>query len=143
MRARVVIFLLASALLQSGCIMLPIPTPEKKVLQGKPVTPEQIAFLSPGDTTSAQVVARLGKPDIIWEEARVYAYNWVLRSVVLFWAVGAGGRGAAGLEDLEGRHALLIQFDRHDRVLRYESVVRPPLKSYGDFLKEWVKKPGE
>ena len=143
MRARIVILLLASALLQSGCIILPVPTAERKVLEGKPVAPEQLAFLSSGATTKEQVVDRLGEPDVIWEEARVYAYNWVMRSGVLFWAVGGGYTGAAGMEDIPSNHVLLIQFDRSGRVRRHESVVRSPLKSYGDFLKEWVKRSGE
>jgi outer membrane protein assembly factor BamE (lipoprotein component of BamABCDE complex) len=144
MRARIAIFLLALALLpQSGCIMLPIPTADRKILEGKPVSPEQFAFLSPGVTTKEQVDNRLGKPDVIWEEARVYGYNWVMRSGVLFWAVGGGYSGAAGLADIPSHHVLLIQFDRRDRVRRFESVVRPPLKPYGDFLKEWVKDAGK
>jgi hypothetical protein len=65
--------------------------------------------------------------------------NWVMRSGVLFWAVGGGYTGAAGLADIPSKHALLIQFDRRNRVRRFESVVRPPLKPYGDFHKEWVK----
>ncbi len=145
MRARILIIVLAcSALLPQGaCIVLPIPTPERKVLQGKPVAPEQLAFLSPGVTTGKQVVAHLGRPDVIWEEARVYGYNWVMRRGILFWAVGGGYSGAAGITEIPNQHVLLIQLDRQDRVRRFESVVRPPLKSYGDFIKEWVKDSGK
>lgn len=124
--------------LLQGCIVLPIPTPEHKVLAGKAVNPEQLAFLKPGITTKTEVMNRLGGPDAIWEDARLFVYEWAMRQGVLIWAISGGYTGAAGVEDLEKRYVLLIQFDGRDRVRRFEKVARPPLKPYGDFLKEWL-----
>ncbi len=33
---------------------------------------------------------------------------------------------------------LLVQFDEHDRVHRFDRAVWPSRKSYGDFLEEWI-----
>jgi outer membrane protein assembly factor BamE (lipoprotein component of BamABCDE complex) len=140
---RVVPLLLCALISQSGCIVLPIPTQEKKVLEGTPVAEEQLAFLVLGVTTKNEVTARLGSPDVIWEEARLFAYNWAMRQGVLVWAVGGGYSGAAGMSDIPKRYMLLIQFDEQDRVRRFERAVRPSHKSYGDFLEEWVGNSGK
>lgn len=136
-RAFVLVLLCAMIPLQ-GCIVLPIPTQENKVLAGKPVTPDQLAFLKPGITTKTEVMNRLGSPGTIWEDARLYAYEWTMRQGILVWAIGGGYTGAAGVENLEKRYMLLIQFDGRDRVRRFEKIVRPAFKTYGDILKEWV-----
>lgn len=139
MCVRMIIPLLFCALIsQTGCILLPIPTQERKVLAGTPVTEEQLVFLALNVTTKSEVTVRLGSPDVIWEEARLFAYNWVMRQGILVWAVGGGYSGAAGISDIPKRYMLLIQFDDQDRVQRFERAVRPPYKSYGDFLKEWI-----
>lgn len=132
--------LLCAMISQAGCI-LPIPTQERKVLAGKPVTEEQLVFLSPDTTKKEEVLDRLGSPDVIWEEARLFAYNWVMRRGILLWAVGGGYSGAAGSWDIPKRYMLLIQFDDKDRVRRFDRAVWPPHKSYGVFLKEWISNP--
>lgn len=139
MRAWKIISLLFCAMIsQNGCILLPIPTQESKVLAGTPVTEEQLAFLVLNMTTKSEVTARLGSPDVIWEEARLFAYNWDVRQGILVWAVGGGYSGAAGVYDIPKHYMLLIQFDDQDRVQRFERAVRPSNKPYGDFLKEWI-----
>lgn len=136
---RMTIPLLFCALIsQTGCIVLPIPTQERKVLAGTPVTEEQLAFLVHNVTTKSEVMVHLGSPDVIWEDARLFAYNWVVRQGILVWAVGGGYSGAAGISDIPKPYILLIQFDDQDRVQRFERAVRPSNKSYGDFLKEWI-----
>lgn len=125
-------------LLQAGCLLLPIPTSEDKVLAGTPVTEEQLAFLAPGVTTKSEVVDRLGEPDVIWEEARLFAYEWTVRQGILIWAVGAGYTGHAGATDLPKRYMLLVQFDERDRVQRFERAAWPSGQSHGRFLEQWV-----
>ena len=139
MYARMIIpFLFCALISQTGCVFLPIPTQERKVLAGNPVTEEQLVFLDPNVTTKSEVMTRLGSPNVIWEEARLFAYNWEMRQGILIWAVGAYYSGAAGMLDIPKHYMLLIQLDDQDRVQRFERAVRPPYKSYGDFLKEWI-----
>jgi hypothetical protein len=52
--------------------MLPAPTQEDKVLSGKPVNDEQISFLKLEITTKEEVIERLGNPNIIRGDARLF-----------------------------------------------------------------------
>ena len=130
---------LSVMLLLESCILLPIPTGEDKILAGRPVTEAQLSFLVPKITTREEVVEHLGTPDIIWEDAQVFIYNWEMRQGILFWAAGAYYSGGAGMKDITRHHLLLIQFDEQDRVLRFSRTTRPLTQSYADFLREWLK----
>lgn len=133
------VFSFCIVLVLAGCILLPIPLPENKVLAGKPVTEEQLSFLSSKDTTTQQVIDRLGKPNIIWEDARIFVYNWEMRRGILFWAVGGYGSATAGLADIPKHYLLLIQFNDQNRITRFERAVRPLTQSCSDFLQAWEK----
>ena len=127
-----------------GCIMLPIPTGEDKVLAGEQITNEELNLIRPGITTKEEVVDRLHNPDVIWEEERIFAYNWQMRWGVLLWAVavghGFGGAFAGGAEDIIGNnYVLLIRFDSNDRVERFEVTHRSSFDSYGEHLEKWLK----
>lgn len=119
----------------SGCLAVPLSEP--KVLEGAEVTPEQLEFLAAGVTTRDEVVERLGQPDIEWEDARVFSYDWDMRWGVLIWAVGGYSVGYVGITDIPVHHLLLIEFDEDWRVRRFEHVVRDELKPYSDLLLEW------
>ena len=136
-----IVLLLCIALSLTSCVMVPLPTKEDKELAGKPVTKEQLAFLTPKMTMKQEVIERLGPPNVIWEDARVFAYNWQMRQGILFWAVGAYYTGDAGMTDIPKHYLLLIQFDEQDLVQRFERTVCPLHKSYSECLKEWAKKP--
>lgn len=131
---------MASLFELAGCIAIPVPT-EDAVLSGRPVTEEQLAFIKAGETTKKELVDRLGQPQIIWEPAQVYVYEWDVRAGVLIWAVGGGYSGAAGVTDLLERNVFLIEFDDSDYVRRFEKSERPIFQSYGDFLREWAAGP--
>lgn len=121
----------------AGCIAIPVPLSEKKVLQGTPVSAEQIAFLQAGATTRAEAFERLGAPQFEWEDARVSIYQWDMRQGVLLWAVGAYSTGGVGVEDIPRHHLLLLEFDAAGRLVRHEKAVRPLLKSLPEFLLVW------
>jgi len=133
------VFLCCISLVLVGCVLLPIPLPENKVLAGKPVTEEQLSFLSSKDTTTQEVLDRLGKPNIIWEDARIFVYNWEMRWGILFWAVGAYYSGAMGMAEIPKHYLLLIQFNDQNRITRFERAVRPLTQSCSDFLQAWEK----
>jgi len=84
----------------SNCIALPIPTTESKLLAGKPVYEEQISLLIPNVTTKEEVLEIMGNPKVIWEDARIFSYNWKKRQGILLWAVGGSGGGAGGMTDI-------------------------------------------
>ncbi|MFN9078392.1 MAG: hypothetical protein ACK5WX_13310 [bacterium] len=116
---------------------MPIPLPQDTVLEGKPVTAEQIAFLTPSVTTKAEIIERLGLPSVVWEDARVMTYDWEMRQGILIWAVGGYTVGAAGITDIPAHHLLIMEFDESWTLRRYEHATRDLMKSYPDFLVEW------
>lgn len=130
-------------LLLTSCIMIPVPTPESKILAGTPVTEEQLYFLNLESTTKQVVMERLGNPNFIWEDERIFTYNWDMRQGILFWAVGGMSQGAlgggGGMTDIPKHHLLLIQFDEQDRVQRFERATRPVYQTYIEFLQYWAK----
>ena len=130
---------LSVMLLLESCILLPIPTEEDKILAGRPVTEAQLSFLVPKITTREEVVENLRTPDIIWEDARVFIYNWEMRQGILFWAAGAYYSGGAGMKDITRHHLLLLQFDEQEKVQRFSRKTRPLAQSYADFLRDWLK----
>lgn len=133
--------LLSATLALAGCIMLPIPTSEDKVLAGTQVAEAQLTFVEPGVTTQAEVVERLGQPALVWEDARVFVYQWDMRQGILVWAVGAHVTGAAGKTDLPSHHQLLIRFDEGGRVQRFEHRKRPSGVSVAQSIREWLGLP--
>ena len=128
--------LLLTAAFAGGCAV-PIPLPQDTVLEGKPVTAEQIAFLTPSVTTKAEIIERLGLPSVVWEDARVMTYDWEMRQGILIWAVGGYTGGAVGITDIPAHHLLIMEFDESWTLRRYEHATRDLLKSYPDFLVEW------
>lgn len=129
---------LGTVLILAGCIALPIPTTEGKVLAGRRVSEEQLTLLSPGITTQEQVIEQLGNPDVILEDVHVFAYHWEVRQGLFVWGFGSMGGGAVGAEDIPKRYVLLVEFDPLDRIARFESAVRPLTQSYADFLRNWL-----
>ena len=138
----ITLILLGMLLLSGGCMVLPIPTDEDKVLAGTPVSEQQLAFLTLNVTTRQEVIERLGNPSLIWEDARVFAYRWEMRQGILFWALSGYTTSAVGIHDIAKHYLLLIQFDEQDRVQRFARKVRPGSQSFADFLKEWQKNSG-
>jgi outer membrane protein assembly factor BamE (lipoprotein component of BamABCDE complex) len=140
MNSRTFVFsLLCLMLLIESCVMVPVPTKEDKVLAGNQVTDEQLSFLTAKITTKQEVIERLGNPNIIWEDVRVFVYKWDMRQGILFWAAGAHYQGAVGMNDIAKHYLLLIQFDEQGRILRFARMTRPLLEPYADFITEWVK----
>lgn len=137
-RQKVIAAVSALSLTLGGCLAIPVPTSGKKVLSGRPVDDEQLAFLTPAVTTRREVIERLGNPNILWEDARVFAYSWEVRQGAVYWVA----YGGFGREDLPEHHLLLIQFDEHGRLSRFERTIRPASQLYADFLEKWVGQPG-
>jgi len=133
--------LVCLALTLTSCIAVPLPTSETKVLAGTPVTDEQLAFLTAHVTTRQQVIEALGNPNVIWEDARVFVYNWEMRQGILLWVVGGYATGYSGAKDIPKHYMLLIQFDAQGRVQRFERVHRSLAQSYADFLRQWAARP--
>lgn len=107
-----------------GCVVVPIPT-AKKTLVGTEIEAARQKLIQPGVTTASEVVKELGPPTARFDDIRVYAYAWESRIGYLLWAFGGGGpeagtTGDGGVETLTQGYVLLIEFDEHNHVRRFE-----------------------
>ena len=132
---------LTAIILVTGCIVLPIPTPHGRVLEGTEVNSSDLAFLQVGSTAKEEVIRRLGTPTIVWRDENVLGYRWVRRQGALLWLIGAGYQADWGAADITEEYAFLIKFDPADRFVRAETLPKPETKSFGQFLLDWRDAP--
>ncbi len=130
----ILLLILLLGCLASGCILLPIPTSETKVLSGRRVTDEQTSSLQVGVTTKTDIVMLLGAPDVFWEDQRIFAYNWTVRRGVIFAVIFTG---AVGIFDIPKGYVLLIQFDENAVVQRFVRVTGSLSEAYREVVVKW------
>jgi hypothetical protein len=101
--------------LMSGCVgVLPLPTTSNKPEHGCKIERAQVAFIHPGRTTRAQVVARLGRDYTALPLNRAFAYTWELPGGggVWWYCIFAGEAAAAGGGSWAGGwRGFLVAFD--------------------------------
>ena len=117
-----------------GCIAIPIPTSENKVMSGDKISDNQLLFIEKGITSKSEIIDQLGLPDIHLIDKNIFAYNWQTRQAIVVAIVYAGGIQA---EDIPKNYVLLLRFDSEDIVKNYEITTRSWFESYGDHLMEW------
>lgn len=149
-KVRIAALLGCLTFLAVGCVILPIPMPEDKVMAGRPVTEFQQSFIRPGETTREEVIRHLGQPFIIWEDARVFIYRWDMRQGILVWApiwpsgqvwgtpIWTPNLDRADILDVPKHYLLLIQFDGNNIVRRFERTTRHPSRTVPEFLMDWL-----
>lgn len=109
--------LLAALISLTGCM---IPYPSHKVYEGKEIKAETLSWMQPGETTRAQVVERLGAPDIDFIDQRTIAYAWSGQSGgVLVVAPNSGF-----VDPIRMRRALLIRFDTDNKAAAFSIISR-------------------
>lgn len=138
---RKVLLLLLLILPFSGCIIVPIPVGVGKVLDGEEVSAEQFQFLVDPATRKDDVLRLLGPPNLIWEDANVFAYNWRISNGKLLWAVFGNTTGIGGMAQLSSGYVLLIQFDESGKIIRIDRLSHPAINKYGRMLRDWVSQP--
>lgn len=122
--------------LMCGCVAVPIPHRETSVRSRPAICkPDHADFIQNGVTTRAEVLLKLGHPEIRWYGDRVVGYYWATSKLGVFFAAAAipYGPAAAGYFQLPIRHHLLIEFDGHGVVRRHAVVVN----ARGDLRKDW------
>ena len=137
-----------AGVLLSGCLVVPLPGDETKVLRGSAVSDGQITKVEIGRTTRKEVEETLGRPFIIWEDQRIYAYDWDVAGMRLLWIIaaaatggGVGGGVTGGTVDVNRNYVLLVQFNEQDVVIRINKTVRTGLENMGHHLVEWRNLP--
>lgn len=132
--------LLTFFFLAQGCVIIPVP---EQCVSGEEVTKNELTSITPCITTKVEILDILGKPNIIWLDENIFAYNWKMVWAIMPWVVAAGYQAAGGVEELTKEYVLLIQFDQNERVARFERIKRSMFTSYGELLENWTKQDNE
>lgn len=110
-----------------GCVILPIPTPEHGLLSGRgEITKADVAPLEVGKTTREEVLLRFGEPEATLDDQQVFIYHWQIVRGYVFWALGipaccqAGAAGAADVTPIAKDYLVLLEFDEHGQLKRFE-----------------------
>lgn len=122
-RLKALVYLVGIIILASstaGCLIIPVPASDHKVVAGSRVEHNTISSIKIGQTTRAQIIQALGQPNVDMPELRVIAYLWeqvdyhVL--LILLGPNGAGGGEIGGPIP----YAFFVAFDQSGRVSSYE-----------------------
>lgn len=102
----------------TGCM---IPYPHNTKCEGTDVEAASLQWLHTGETTRAQVVAKLGAPNIDFVDQRVIAYTWAGQSGGVLYVAPNGGASIP----IPSRRALMIRFGADDTVADFSVIGRP------------------
>jgi hypothetical protein len=143
-RALVPLALAALAFLVTGCVgVVPFPVSSTKVETGHRITPADMAFIQPGQTTRSQVVARLGRDFAALPCQRAIAYSWEMQGGGgVYWAAiaGPGGGGAASGGWVGGWKGFFVAFDGRSVVQAVGFKDLSTKRSLHANLERWVAK---
>lgn len=127
--------------LLTGCIaVFPVPSSEKT--HGKIITPKEVKFVVPGQTTREEVVARLGEQFRDSPRLPVLAYSWEKPAADLVWVVVSTESGCGGHFERSHWRAFFVAFDSGGRVRRTEYVRLSGEKSLDEQLEDWAQRNG-
>ena len=129
--------LLILAVASTGCLIIPIPTPENEVTWGRKLKTEEIAGWRLGETKRAEVLQQLGAPFAEFPALNVIAYEWVVVTGYVAWFVGGGYSANCGVDQLRQEHLLLVGFDAAERVTKFE-IVHHNLGRLQDQATQWA-----
>jgi outer membrane protein assembly factor BamE (lipoprotein component of BamABCDE complex) len=128
---------LLALLAASGlCSCLAVPIPQDHVY-GRVANTDPLTIKT-GVTTQEDILLRLGDPDVVVADERVFVYEWEHVKWGVLWIVPVPN-GTGGLIEVPTHEMLLIQFDQSGRVQRADHTVRPRDVEFGEFLKNWAK----
>jgi outer membrane protein assembly factor BamE (lipoprotein component of BamABCDE complex) len=116
--------------LLQGCLI--IPTPPYRSSGRVFITPDMIDFIRTGSTSRAQVLLKLGEPDGVALNEKVFVYGW---SVTKAWvAVGNGGG------ELTQSQYFLVAFNKDNTVRKTEIIkhdIATRKRSMISFINAW------
>jgi hypothetical protein len=93
-----------------------IPTPEHRIAGRVPCDDEKTTFMVKETTSKEEVLLKLGEPDLVMNQERIFVYRWEM--VAAYFFVGGYGAGAAG--PIPRPHFLIIEFNDKNVVSRHE-----------------------
>lgn len=124
-----------------GCIgVLPIPEFSNQPIHGTKLRAQDTAFIQPGNTTAAQVFARLGTNCLCDPRQRAVAFSWELPGGRgLWWMYGPYGGGGNEFEWSRWR-AFFVAFDTNNVVVAASAKHLSSSRSLHEHLEVWARK---
>jgi hypothetical protein len=109
-----IFFALLLLLFSSACMV--IPTPEHRIGGRVPCDEEKTAFMVKDTTKKEEVLLKLGEPDLVLNQERIFVYRWEM--VAAYFFVGAYYSGGGG--PIQRPHFLIIEFNERNIIRRHE-----------------------
>ena len=127
----------------AGCLLLPIPESNPKVVEGSRIQDTATSLIKPGITTRAQVIQKLGEPNLDMPELHLIAYSWAQTDYNLYWvAAGSAPPGIAGGElPMPQPHVFFVAFDQEERVLAF-GVAKKGSRLIQEAARDWEQQEG-
>lgn len=127
-------------LIPLGCAAIIIPASEGEVMSGRKITSENIEFIKQGITSRNEVIQKLGRPYMDFEDLQTIAYFWEVLGYYMPWiALGYYG-GGGWVEKIGKTYALLIAFDKDDYVSKFEIKALWPLDTIRGHAIKWMER---
>jgi hypothetical protein len=124
--------------------VLPVPSDGKTC--GKVITPEQVRFIAPGQTTRAEVTEKLGSQFRDSPRVAALAYAWETPAPGLLWGwvvvIPPAGVGDGGYTERSHWRAFLVAFDQNGRVVQSQFYRLKGGKSLDEQLEVWAHRTG-
>jgi outer membrane protein assembly factor BamE (lipoprotein component of BamABCDE complex) len=109
-----ILFAFLLILFSAACVV--IPTPEHRDRGRVPCDDENTTFMMKETTNKEEVLLKLGEPDLVLNQERIFVYRWEM--VAAYFFVGGYGAGTGG--PIQRPHFLIIEFDEKNIVARHE-----------------------
>ena len=140
MKAKIFLLMPLTALLFTGCLIVPVPSKNESF--GKVITPHDVKFIVRGHTTRAEVVAKLGDEFRDVPRLSVIAYTWEKPGVSIDWygalvnPLGAWVGGKLGRSS--SGDGFVLKFDADGRVATADYFSVYDHQSLDEQLEEWA-----
>ena len=131
---RVIVALLIGQI--SGCLFVPIPTPE---FGEAPIEPEQIAVIEAGVGRINRdfVLESIGQPQESFINDRIHVYSWARSQGMYFLLIGTSMAGGAG----ESQHRFCLRYSETGElveVAHFDSAISSTDDDLNRLLEKWV-----
>jgi len=131
---------LALGCLLTGCVgVVPVPVYSSTPENGRKLVHGDVAFIHPGLTTRAEVIARIG-PDFYWNQrSRSLAYTWEVPGGGGFWWA-ASMYGGGGDYWVGGWRGFFVSFDNRDLATAVAFKRLSTRRSLDENMERWAAK---
>ena len=110
----------ASTVLLSGCLVIPIPCNSYDASVRTNVGPLTASSLGTGGVARVETLLRLGEPDGTSSDERQFRYHTELIKCHVFWAVGGNYSVQGGEFEVKKYYDLVLRFDQEGELLESE-----------------------